>query len=104
MGYLWYLSMFVNCLPRAAALAVWDGVIHEGLHVFLPVTVAILEALKYALLAQKFEDILAFLKTTKWDQQPEEDARLVGRLLMRKSARVASSSSVLSNALSPLRL
>eukprot|EP00927_Polykrikos_kofoidii_P046414 TRINITY_DN40656_c0_g1_i1.p1 TRINITY_DN40656_c0_g1~~TRINITY_DN40656_c0_g1_i1.p1 ORF type:complete len:339 (-),score=48.80 TRINITY_DN40656_c0_g1_i1:103-1119(-) len=85
-AHLWYLTVFINCLPMPATLCVWDSIFcGEGLPVLLSVTVTVLNSLKHVLLSQPFENILSFMKTIQCKQTVPRAERL-GRLLMRRSA------------------
>jgi len=61
----WFLTLFINCVPIPAALAIWDVVMTEGLHVLVTVAVSILQALEATILSLRFEDIHQFYKSLK---------------------------------------
>lgn len=81
----WYLTLFINTLPMATVLVIWDGILADGLHVLLPVAVSLLDSLRYAFLAKRFEDIFGLLKSMKCGLEGESEAAEAGRLLMLRS-------------------
>ncbi|CAE8627599.1 unnamed protein product [Polarella glacialis] len=77
--HTWYLTLFIGCLPLAAVLEIWDGMICcGGLPVLVPVAIALLEAIQHILRDKPFEDIMDFLRELSKGLEDEPEAGRVG--------------------------
>lgn len=61
----WFLSLFVDCMPPALVLDIFDAIMQEGLFIIVRLAVAVLCSLEGTLLALDFEGIFRCLKATK---------------------------------------
>eukprot|EP00923_Selenidium_pygospionis_P007161 GHVN01012286.1.p1 GENE.GHVN01012286.1~~GHVN01012286.1.p1 ORF type:complete len:201 (-),score=25.22 GHVN01012286.1:1033-1635(-) len=70
--------MFVSCLPLGTVVVLWDSIIEGGLHELLPLSIALFQVLSTFLLRMRFEEILKFFRTLRF----ECDEVKIGRLLV----------------------
>lgn len=61
----WFLSLFVDCMPPALVLDIFDAIMQEGLFIIVRLAVAVLCSLEGTLLTLEFEGMFRCLKATK---------------------------------------
>eukprot|EP00747_Dinoflagellata_sp_TGD_P002563 gnl/TRDRNA2_/TRDRNA2_104781_c0_seq1.p1 gnl/TRDRNA2_/TRDRNA2_104781_c0~~gnl/TRDRNA2_/TRDRNA2_104781_c0_seq1.p1 ORF type:complete len:325 (+),score=49.75 gnl/TRDRNA2_/TRDRNA2_104781_c0_seq1:164-1138(+) len=81
----WFLSLYITCLPLPTVLMIWDGIVCNGLHVILPIAVALLKVLEGILSTRPYEAIVAFFKSMKRGSTDGADAVRTGWLLTKQS-------------------
>lgn len=53
----WFLALFVDCMPSALVLDVFQAIMQEGLYIIIPIAVSILRGLEETLVKLRFEGI-----------------------------------------------
>lgn len=73
----WFLSLFVDCMPPALVLDIFDAITDKGLFIVIPIAISILRTFEINLLSLPFEGIFRFLKAIKnYDEQKKDDSAL----------------------------
>jgi len=85
--FQWFLTLFVTSLPLQTVVILWDYILSEGLHVLLPLTIALLKVLERYLLRQSFEEMLKFLKSLKISGGYDDTK--IGRMLVRQADKIS---------------
>jgi len=73
----WFLSLFVDCMPPALVLDIFDAITDKGLFIVIPIAISILRTFEATLLSLPFEGIFRFLKAIRNnDEQKRDDSAL----------------------------
>lgn len=83
----WFLTLFINCFPLSMVLIMWDTIICEGLYVILKITASIFSVLRELLLSKSCEEIIAFFKDLRTDDDAS-NVDAIGHLLIRHTETV----------------
>lgn len=98
----WFLTLYINCLPRPMVLVFWDVIVCSGLELILPMTVSLLKVHKDTLLSLEFEDMIRFFKAMRLCEDPNCNAEAIACSVVAGGSTVTIPQRVLERLQAPL--